>query len=39
MNNGDYIPLDKAVIDENVKQFEQSRKMVLSKTLLSLLTL
>lgn len=31
MNNGDYIPLDKAVIDENVKQFEQSRKMVLSK--------
>ena len=29
--NFDYIPLDKAVIDENVKQFEQNRKMVLSK--------
>ena len=29
--NFDYIPLDKAVIDENVKEFEQSRKMVLSK--------
>ena len=29
--NFDYIPLDKAVIDDNVKQFEQSRKMVLSK--------
>lgn len=31
MNNFDYIPLDKAVIDSNVKEFEQSRKMVLSK--------
>lgn len=31
MNNGDYIPLDKAVIDESVKQFEQNRKAVLSK--------
>lgn len=35
MNNFDYIPLDKAVIDENVeqfmKQFEQNRKEVLSK--------
>ena len=29
--NFDYIPLDKAVIDENVKQFEQNRKMVLAK--------
>lgn len=29
--NFDYIPLDKAVIDENVKGFEESRKMVLSK--------
>ena len=29
--NFDYIPLDKAVIDENVREFEQSRKMVLSK--------
>lgn len=28
--NFDYIPLDKAVIDNNVKEFE-SRKMVLSK--------
>lgn len=31
MNNFDYIPLDKAVIDDNVKQFEQNRKIVLSK--------
>ena len=31
MNNGDYIPLDKAVIDDSVKQFEQNRKIVLSK--------
>ena len=31
MNNFDYIPLDQKVIEENVKQFEQSRKMVLSK--------
>lgn len=31
MNNFDYIPLDKAVIDSNVKEFEQSRKMVLAK--------
>ena len=31
MNNFDYIPLDKAVIDSYVKEFEQSRKMVLSK--------
>ena len=29
--NFDYIPLDKAVIDENVKEFEENRKMVLSK--------
>ena len=31
MNNFDYMPLDKAVIDDNVKQFEQSRKVVISK--------
>ena len=31
MNNFAYIPLDKAVIDENVKEFEQNRKKVLSK--------
>ena len=31
MNNFDYIPLDKAVIDSYVKEFEQSRKIVLSK--------
>lgn len=31
MNNFDYIPLDKAVIDESVKEFEQNRKAVLSK--------
>lgn len=29
--NFDYIPLDQKVIDDNVKQFEQSRKAVLSK--------
>lgn len=29
--NFDYIPLDKAVIDSYVKEFEQSRKKVLSK--------
>lgn len=29
--NFDYIPLDKAVIDKNVKELEQNRKMVLSK--------
>ena len=29
--NFDYISLDKAVIEENVKQFEQNRKIVLSK--------
>lgn len=29
--NFDYIPLDQKVIDENVEQFEQSRKIVLSK--------
>lgn len=29
--NFDYIPLDKAVINDRVKEFEQSRKMVLSK--------
>ena len=29
--NFDYIPLDKAVIDENVKEFEENRKKVLSK--------
>lgn len=27
----DYIPLDQKVIEENVKEFEQSRKVVLSK--------
>lgn len=25
MNNGDYVPLDQKVIDDNVKQFEQNR--------------
>lgn len=29
--NFNYIPLDKAVIDSNVREFEQSRKKVLSK--------
>ena len=29
--NFDYIPLDKAVIDDNVKKIEESRKIVLSK--------
>ena len=29
--NFDYIPLDKAVIDETVREFEQNRKIVLSK--------
>ena len=29
--NFDYIPLDKAVIDSNVKELEKNRKMVLSK--------
>lgn len=29
--NFDYIPLDQKVIDSNVKEFEQSRKIVLSK--------
>lgn len=29
--NFDYIPLDKAVIDDNVKELEQNRKIVLSK--------
>ena len=27
----DYIPLDQKVIEENVKQFEESRKVVISK--------
>ena len=27
----DYLPLDQKVIEENVKEFEQSRKLVLSK--------
>ena len=31
MNNFDYIPLDQKVIDSYVKEFEQSRKVVLSK--------
>lgn len=31
MNNFDYISLDKAVIEENVKHFEENRKIVLSK--------
>lgn len=29
--NFDYIPLDKAVIEENTKEFEDSRKVVISK--------
>ena len=29
--NFDYIPLDKAIVDSYVKEFEQSRKVVLSK--------
>lgn len=29
--NFDYIPLDQKVIEENIKQFEESRKVVLSK--------
>ena len=29
--NFDYIPLDKAVIDDNVKELDKNRKMVLSK--------
>ena len=29
--NFDYNPLDKAVIDDTVREFEQNRKMVLSK--------
>ena len=31
MYNSDYIPLDQKVIDSYVKEFEQSRKAVLSK--------
>ena len=31
MYNSDYIPLDKAVIDDDVKELEQNRKKVLSK--------
>lgn len=31
MNNFDYIPLDQKVIDDNVKELEQNRKIVLSK--------
>ena len=31
MNNFDYIPVDQKVIDSYVKEFEQSRKDVLSK--------
>lgn len=31
MYNSDYIPLDQQVIDSNVKEFEQNRKVVLSK--------
>lgn len=31
MNNFAYIPLDQKVIDENINEFEQSRKIVLSK--------
>lgn len=31
MNNFDYIPVDQKVIDSYVKEFEQSRKMVLAK--------
>jgi len=31
MYNSDYIPLDKAVIDESVREFEQNRKAVLAK--------
>lgn len=31
MNNFDYIPLDQQVIDSYIKEFEQSRKVVISK--------
>lgn len=31
MNNFSYIPLDQAVIDAYIKEFEESRKVVLSK--------
>ena len=31
MNNFSYIPLDQQVIDEYINEFEQSRKLVLSK--------
>ena len=31
MNNFDYIPIDRKVVDSYVKEFEQSRKVVLSK--------
>lgn len=31
MYNFDYIPLDQKVIDDTVKEFEQNRKIVLSK--------
>lgn len=31
MNNFSYIPLDQQVIDDTVKEFEQNRKVVLSK--------
>ena len=31
MNNFDYIPLDQKVIDDYVNEFEQSRKVVISK--------
>ena len=31
MNNFDYIPIDRKVVDSYVKEFEQNRKAVLSK--------
>lgn len=31
MYNSDYIPLDQQVIDDYIKEFEQSRKVVISK--------
>lgn len=31
MNNFSYIPLDQQVIDDYIKEFEQSRKVVISK--------
>ena len=33
MNNGDYIPLDQKVIEENIKRFENNRKAMIAKIL------